>query len=67
MTKLRHAVGKAGEEAAVQYLVDKFQSRQPSLMELKRGMLPMTKTAKVAKDEKEIFAYGRPKELQVVS
>ena len=54
-------------EAAVQYLVDKFQSRQPSLMELKRGMLPITKTAKVAKDEKEIFAYGRPKELQVVS
>ena len=54
-------------EAAAQYLVDKFQSRQPSLMELKRGMLPMTKTAKVAKDEKEIFAYGRPKELQVVS
>jgi S-adenosylmethionine decarboxylase len=54
-------------ETAAQYLVQKFQSRQPALMELKRGMLPIAKTAKVAMDEKEIFAYGRAKELQVVS
>ena len=54
-------------EIAAQYFVEKFQSRQPSMMELKRGMLPTTKTAKVTKDEKRIFAYGRPKELQVVS
>ena len=55
-------------ETAAQYLVEKFQSRQPSLLELKRGMLTAgAKTAKMAKDEKEIFAYGRPEELQVVS
>jgi S-adenosylmethionine decarboxylase len=54
-------------ESAAQYLVEKFQSRQPALMELKRGMLPIRKSAKVAMDEKEIFAYGRAKELQVVS
>jgi S-adenosylmethionine decarboxylase proenzyme len=54
-------------DMAAQYFVEKFQSRQPSLVELKRGMLPISKTAKVAKDEKGIFAYGRPKELQVVS
>ena len=54
-------------EMAAQYLVERFQSRYPSLVELKRGMLPASKTAKVAKDEKEIFPYGRPKELQVVS
>lgn len=54
-------------EIAAQYFVEKFQSRQPSMVELKRGMLPTIKTAKVAKDEKGIFAYGRPKELQVVS
>jgi S-adenosylmethionine decarboxylase proenzyme len=58
-------------EIAAQYLVQKFQSRQPSLMELKRGLIPDSKpskvAAKVAKEAKEIFAYGRPKELQVVS
>jgi S-adenosylmethionine decarboxylase len=54
-------------EVAAEFLVEKFQCRQPALVELKRGMLPSTKTAKVAKDEKEIFAYGHPKELQVVS
>jgi S-adenosylmethionine decarboxylase len=54
-------------EIAAQYLVEQFQSRQPSLIELKRGMMPRSKATKAAKDEKEIFAYGRPKELQVVS
>jgi len=54
-------------EVAAQYIVEQFQSRRPSLMELKRGMMPASKPTKVAKDEKEIFAYGRPKELQVVS
>ncbi len=58
-------------EVAAQYLVQKFQSRQPSLMELKRGLIPDYKpskvAAKVAKEAKEVFAYGRPKELQVVS
>lgn len=58
-------------EIAAQYLVQKFQSRQPSLMELKRGLIPDSKpskvAAKVAKEAKEVFAYGRPKELQVVS
>ena len=58
-------------ELAAQYLVDKFQSRQPSLMELKRGLIPDSKpakvSAKVTKEAKEVFAYGRPKELQVVS
>jgi S-adenosylmethionine decarboxylase len=54
-------------EIAAQYLVEQFQSRQPALMEVKRGMMPRPKATKVAKDEKGIFAYGRPKELQVVS
>ena len=58
-------------ELAAQYLVEKFQSRQPSLMELKRGLIPDSKpakvSAKVTTEAKEVFAYGRPKELQVVS
>ena len=54
-------------EVAAQYMVEKFQARHPSLVELKRGVLPNPKPAKVGKVEKEIFAYGRPKELQVVS
>ena len=58
-------------DVAAQYLVQKFQSRQPSLMELKRGLIPDSKPSKVAakvtKEAKEVFAYGRPKELQVVS
>jgi len=58
-------------EVAAQYLVEKFQARQPSLIELKRGLIPDSKSAKVAakvtKEAKEVFAYGRPKELQVVS
>jgi len=56
---------------AVQYLVEKFQSRQPTLMELKRGLIPDSKPSKVAakitKESKEVFPYGRPKELQVVA
>jgi len=58
-------------ELAAQYLVEKFQSRQPSLMELKRGLIPDSQPAKVSgkvtKEAKEVFAYGRPKQLQVVS
>jgi S-adenosylmethionine/arginine decarboxylase-like enzyme len=59
-------------EVAAQYLVEKFQARQPSLIELKRGLIPDSKPAKVASSKvtkvaKEVFAYGRPKELQVVS
>jgi S-adenosylmethionine decarboxylase len=54
-------------EIAAQYFVEKFESRQPSLIELKRGMLSSPKLAKAAKDEKAVFAYGQPKELQVVS
>jgi S-adenosylmethionine decarboxylase len=58
-------------EVAAQYFVEKFQARQPALMEIKRGMIPDSKpakvTAKAAKEAKEVFAYGRPKQLQVVS
>ena len=59
-------------EVAAQFLVEKFQARQPSLIELKRGLIPDSKPAKVAsakitKVAKEVFAYGPPKELQVVS
>lgn len=59
-------------ELAAQYFVDRFQARHPALFELKRGMIPDSKPAKVAvpkvtKVAKEIFPYGRPKELQVVS
>ena len=60
-----------GTEVAAQYLVEKFQSRQPSLIELKRGLIsdsnPAKVSSKVTKAVKEVFAYGRPKELQVVS
>jgi S-adenosylmethionine decarboxylase len=54
-------------EIAAQYFVEQFQSRQPSLIELKRGMLSSPKPAKAAKDEKAVFAYGGLQELQVVS
>jgi S-adenosylmethionine decarboxylase proenzyme len=54
-------------EVAAQYLVDKFQARHPSLFEMKRGLIPDSKPAKVAKAAKEIFPYDSPKELQVVS
>lgn len=60
-----------GTDVAAQYLVEKFQSRQPTLMELKRGLIsdssPAKVSSKVTKEVKEVFAYGRPKELQVVS
>ena len=59
-------------EVAAQFLVEKFQARNPSLFEMKRGLIPDAKPAKVAtvkvtKVAKEIFPYGRLKELQVVS
>ena len=59
-------------EVAAQFLVDKFQARNPSLFEMKRGLIPDSKPAKVAsakvvKVAKEIFPYAPPKELQVVS
>ena len=59
-------------EVAARFFVDKFQARNPSLVEMKRGILPDAKPAKVAtakvdKVAKEVFPYGRPKELQVVS
>lgn len=58
-------------ELAVQYLVKKFQSRRPTLIELKRGLLSDANPAHVlpdiTKETKEVFPYGRPKELQVVS
>lgn len=58
-------------EVAAQFLVEKFQARNPSLFEMKRGLIPDAKPAKVASAKmakvKEIFPYGRPKELQVVS
>jgi S-adenosylmethionine decarboxylase proenzyme len=56
-------------EVAAEFLVEKFQARNPSLFEMKRGLIPDAKPAKVAaaKVAKEIFPYGRPKELQVVS
>lgn len=58
-------------ELAVQYLVKKFQSRRPTLIELKRGLLSDANPAHVlpdiTKETKAVFPYGRPKELQVVS
>lgn len=54
-------------EVAAQYFVDKFQARHPSLFEMKRGLIPDSKPAKVAKVAKDLFPYDRPKELQVVS
>jgi S-adenosylmethionine decarboxylase len=54
-------------EVAAQFFVDKFQARHPSLFEMKRGLITDSKPAKVPKVAKEIFPYGSPKELQVVS
>lgn len=54
-------------EVAAQYLVQKFQARQPLMVEVKRGILAAPKSSKVAKGEKEHFAYDRPQEFQVVS
>jgi len=54
-------------EAAAQYFVDKFQARHPALFELKRGIIPDPKPAKVGLVVKEVFPYDRPQELQVVS
>ena len=41
-------------EIAAQYLVEKFQARHPSLVELRRGVLPNPTPAKVGKVEKAI-------------
>jgi len=54
-------------EVAAKYLVDKFQARNPSLFEMKRGLIPDSKPTKIAKVAKEVFPYDCPKELQVVS
>ena len=54
-------------ELAAQSLVEKFQARQPFLVEMKRGMFAAPKPVKVRKEEKGLFTYGRPQELQVVS
>ena len=54
-------------EVAVQYFVDKFQARHPTIFELKRGIIQDPKPAKIGKPAKEVFPYGRPQELQVVS
>ena len=58
-------------EVAAQYLVEKFQSRRPALTELKRGLISDAKPSKVLpqimQSSKEIFPYGRPSALQVVS
>jgi S-adenosylmethionine decarboxylase len=54
-------------ELAAQFLVEKFQASQPFLVDLRRGMFAAPKPAQPAKEQKELFAYGRPQELQVVS
>ncbi len=53
-------------EDAAAYLIEKFQSKDPSIMELKRGLLFRGDVRLPHKTVKEVVEYGRTKELQMV-
>ncbi len=53
-------------EVAASYLIDKFQSKDPSIVEMKRGVLFRGDIKLPHKPEKEVAEYGRAKELQMV-
>jgi len=55
------------EEAAI-YLIKRFHSKNPSMVEMKRGIISTTNTKTPHKTERgETSVYGRSKELQMVS
>ena len=54
-------------EVAADYLVDKFHSKSPSIVEMRRGLLSRGDVKLPHKpDKKENLDYGRAKELQMV-
>lgn len=55
------------EDAAL-YLIKRFQSKNPSIVEMKRGIISTMNTKTPHKAERgETTIYGRSKELQMVS
>ena len=53
-------------EVAASYLIEKFQCKDPSIVELKRGLLFRGDAKLPHKPVKEVVEYGRTKELQMV-
>jgi S-adenosylmethionine decarboxylase len=53
-------------EVAANYLIEKFQSKEPAIVEMKRGVLARGDVKLPHKPVKEVADYGRAKELQMV-
>jgi S-adenosylmethionine decarboxylase len=53
-------------EVAANYMIEKFQSKEPSIVEMKRGVLARGDVKLPHKPVKEVAEYGRAKELQMV-
>lgn len=53
-------------ETAADHLIDKFHSKDPSIVELKRGVLIRGDMKLPHKPVKEVLEYARAKELQMV-
>jgi S-adenosylmethionine decarboxylase len=53
-------------EVAAAYLIEKFHCKDPSIVELKRGLLFRGDAKLPHKPVKEVVEYGRTKELQMV-
>jgi S-adenosylmethionine decarboxylase len=53
-------------ETAASLLIEKFQSKDPSIVELKRGILIRGDVKLPHKPVKEVVEYARAKELQMV-
>ncbi|HEY5595623.1 MAG TPA: adenosylmethionine decarboxylase [Nitrospiria bacterium] len=53
-------------ETAADHLIEKFQSKDPSIVELKRGILIRGDVKLPHKPVKEVVEYARTKELQMV-
>jgi S-adenosylmethionine decarboxylase len=54
-------------ETAAHHMIQKFQSKDPSMVEMKRGLMVTARSQKLPhKPAKEVVDYGRAKELQMV-
>ena len=53
-------------EVAARYLIQRFHSKDPSILEVKRGLLLRGDARLPHKPVKEVAEYGRTKELQMV-
>jgi S-adenosylmethionine decarboxylase len=53
-------------QVAADYLIEKFQCKQPSIVEVKRGLLAGGNDKLPHKPLKEVPPYGRTEELQMV-